>query len=67
MIERFGAAEIRQWARGLGVETFVGSSERVFPMDFKAGPCSSHWVHRLHGAGVNFHVRHRWRGFSERA
>ncbi|MBK8015394.1 MAG: TIGR03862 family flavoprotein [Betaproteobacteria bacterium] len=65
MIERFGAAEIRQWARGLGVETFVGSSERVFPVDFKAGPLLRHWVHRLHGAGVNFHVRHRWRGFSE--
>jgi uncharacterized flavoprotein (TIGR03862 family) len=62
-IERFGAADIRAWASGLGVETFVGSSGRVFPADFKAAPLLRAWVRRLRDAGVTFHVRHRWTGW----
>lgn len=59
----FGPVTLRQWVQGLGVETFVGSSGRVFPTDMKAAPLLRAWLHRLRQAGVRFHVRHRWLGF----
>ncbi|HWH84149.1 MAG TPA: TIGR03862 family flavoprotein [Burkholderiaceae bacterium] len=59
----FDPAALRAWARGLGIETFVGSSGRVFPVDLKAAPLLRAWLHRLRGAGVAFHMRHRWTGW----
>ncbi len=59
----FGADALRQWARGLGVDTYVGSSERVFPLDRKAAPLLRGWVRRLKDQGVRFHVLHRWQGW----
>jgi uncharacterized flavoprotein (TIGR03862 family) len=59
----FGADELRAWAHGLGVETFVGSSGRVFPAEMKAAPLLRAWLHRLRAAGVRFHMRHRWLGW----
>ena len=64
LLQRFGAAELRAWAKGLGVDTFVGSSGRVFPTDLKAAPLLRAWLHRLRGLGVRFHMRHRWLGFA---
>jgi uncharacterized flavoprotein (TIGR03862 family) len=61
----FGAAELREWARGLGVETRVGTSGRVFPIDLKAAPLLRGWVRRLREQGVHFHVQHRWAGWSD--
>lgn len=65
IVADFDPAAIRAWADGLGVETFIGSSGRVFPVDFKAAPLLRAWVHRLRAAGVRFHVRHRWTGWAE--
>ena len=59
----FGPDELRQWARGLGVETYVGSSDRVFPLDRKAAPLLRGWVRRLKEQGVRFHVLRRWEGW----
>ena len=61
----FDAAALRDWARGLGVDTFVGSSGRVFPTDMKAAPLLRRWVRRLHAEGVHFHMHHRWRGWAD--
>ncbi len=58
----FDADALRRWAAGLGVETFVGSSGRVFPIDLKAAPLLRGWVRRLREQGVRFHVQHRWCG-----
>jgi uncharacterized flavoprotein (TIGR03862 family) len=63
-LDGFDADALRDWALGLGVETFVGSSGRVFPTDLKAAPLLRGWVRRLREQGVRFHVLHRWRGFS---
>ena len=63
MLRRFGPDELRAWAQGLGVSTFVGSSGRVFPTDLKAAPLLRAWLHRLRAAGVAFHMRHRWIGW----
>jgi uncharacterized flavoprotein (TIGR03862 family) len=63
----FDATALREWAQSLGIETFVGSSGRVFPKDMKAAPLLRAWLHRLRhparGPGVQFHMRHRWIGW----
>jgi uncharacterized flavoprotein (TIGR03862 family) len=63
MLDVFGPEALRQWANDLGIETFVGSSQRVFPKEMKAAPLLRAWLHRLREAGVKFHVRHRWLGW----
>jgi uncharacterized flavoprotein (TIGR03862 family) len=64
-VRTFDADALRDWARGLGIETFVGSSGRVFPTDLKAAPLLRAWLHRLRSAGVRLHARHRWLGWDE--
>ena len=64
-LDAFDADALREWARGFGVETYVGTSGRVFPMDRKAAPLLRGWVRRLRDQGVRFHVQHRWLGWSE--
>ncbi|OOW68627.1 NAD(FAD)-utilizing dehydrogenase [Xanthomonas axonopodis pv. melhusii] len=64
-LQDFDADALRDWARELGVETYVGSSGRVFPMDRKAAPLLRGWVRRLKEQSVVFHVQHRWLGWSE--
>jgi uncharacterized flavoprotein (TIGR03862 family) len=64
-LAQFDAAAVRAWARGLGVETFVGSSGRVFPLDLKAAPLLRGWVRRLRASGVGFHMQHRWLGWDK--
>ncbi|MFZ3042466.1 MAG: TIGR03862 family flavoprotein [Thiobacillus sp.] len=63
LLEAFPPDELREWIHGLGIETFVGSSGRVFPADMKAAPLLRAWLHRLREAGVRFHVRHCWLGW----
>lgn len=62
-LREFDADGLREWARELGVETFVGSSGRVFPSDLKAAPLLRGWVRRLRAGGVSFHMHHRWQGW----
>ncbi|MDX5364632.1 MAG: TIGR03862 family flavoprotein [Pseudazoarcus pumilus] len=63
MLQDFGADALRVWAAGLGIETFVGTSGRVFPKEMKAAPLLRAWLQRLRAAGVQLHVRHRWAGW----
>lgn len=63
-LRSFDAPAIRDWADELGIETFVGSSGRVFPVNFKAAPLLRAWLHRLRVAGARIHVRHKWTGWS---
>jgi len=65
VLDAFGPAEIRNWAEGLGIETFVGSSGRVFPRAMKASPLLRAWLRRLETQGVKVLTRHRWMGFAE--
>ncbi|MFC5580660.1 TIGR03862 family flavoprotein [Rhodanobacter terrae] len=61
--EEFDADALRAWARGLGVDTFAGSSGRVFPVGLKAAPLLRAWLRRLRESGVTFHMHHRWLGW----
>ena len=70
LLQGLDATALRAWAVGLGIETFVGSSGRVFPKDMKAAPLLRAWLQRLRnpaapGVGVQFHMRHRWTGWGE--
>ncbi len=65
LLASFGPDALRTWARGLGINTFVGSSGRVFPKDLKAAPLLRAWLRRLRQTGVRFHMRHRWSGWNE--
>ena len=65
-IEAFPPAAVRAWCEGLGQDTFVGSSDRVFPKSFKTSPLLRAWLRRLGGAGVQFELRHHWAGWDER-
>ncbi len=61
----FGAPQVRHWAAQLGVDTFVGTSGRVFPTDMKAAPLLRAWLHDLRRMGVQFSMRHRWQGWAD--
>ncbi|ARU59282.1 HI0933 family flavoprotein [Oleiphilus messinensis] len=60
LFTRFGPEDLRNWSHELGIETFIGTSGRVFPHDMKAAPLLRAWLRRLRQQGTHFHVRHRW-------
>ncbi len=63
-LNAFTAKEVCDWAHGLGIETFTGTSGRIFPKGMKASPLLRAWLARLKGQGVQIHTRHRFTGFS---
>ena len=64
LLRGFGPEQLRLWAHGLGVETFVGTSGRVFPVGMKTASILRLWLARLRLAGVTFHPRHKWLGWN---
>lgn len=62
-LQAMDATALRDWAHQLGIDTFVGSSGRVFPQEMKAAPLLRAWLARLRASGVRFHMRHRWLGW----
>ena len=63
LLDAFGPEALRAWIHELGIETFVGTSGRVFPTEMKAAPLLRAWLHRLRQQGVHFRIRHRWQGW----
>lgn len=63
LLQDFDADALRAWIHGLGIDTFVGTSGRVFPTDMKAAPLLRAWLKRLRELGVQIHTRHRWLGW----
>lgn len=59
MLKAFGADQLREWVHSFGIETFVGTSGRVFPVGMKASPLLRAWIQRLTASGVTFHLRHK--------
>lgn len=64
-LNHFKPNDLLAWVKELGIETFIGSSGRVFPKEMKASPLLRAWLQRLQSNGVNFHMRHRWKGWQE--
>lgn len=65
VLRSFDADALCRWIHDLGIETFIGSSGRVFPTDMKAAPLLRAWLKRLRDSGVVIHTRHRWLGWDE--
>ncbi len=65
LLDAFSPNSLREWIHGLGIDTFVGSSGRVFPSDMKAAPLLRAWLKRLRESGVQLHTRQRWLGWDE--
>ena len=65
LLKSFGADQLRAWIHDLGIETFIGTSGRVFPKEMKAAPLLRAWLARLKKQGLNLHARHRWQGWTE--
>lgn len=63
-LDAFTPDDVRVWASGLGTETFIGTSGRVFPDVMKASPLLRAWLRRLEAQGVTLLTRHRWTGFT---
>ena len=59
----FDPDALRAWCAGLGQDTFVGSSGRVFPASLRATPLLRAWLARLRDLGVKLAPRHRWLGW----
>lgn len=64
LLDRFGPDALRNWLQELGIDTFIGTSGRVFPVDMKAAPLLRAWLHRLRLKGVEFYMRHQWTGWA---
>lgn len=59
----FPPQALRDWADGLGADSFVGTSGRVFPRAMKASPLLRAWLRRLDGLGVSLASGHHWTGW----
>ncbi len=64
-LDQFTSENLCEWIHQLGIETFVGTSGRVFPKEMKAAPLLRAWVHKLRGMGVGILTRHEWQGWTE--
>lgn len=58
-IEKWDAAWIQKWMQSLGIESYVGSSGRIFPVEMKAAPLLRAWLKHLVEQQVKFHYRHQ--------
>lgn len=65
MLAACDARWIQDWMQGLGIESYVGSSGRIFPVEMKAAPLLRAWLNRLKTLGVEFFYRHRWTGWQD--
>ena len=65
LLDAFGPNELRQWARALGVETYIGSSGRVFPKEMNAAPLLNAWLEKLQTSGLQIYTRHKWVGWGK--
>jgi uncharacterized flavoprotein (TIGR03862 family) len=63
-VNQFRPHSIREWVEDLGIDTFEGSSNRVFPKVMKASPLLRNWLRRLNHSGLKVHLNHKWLGFN---
>ena len=54
-VEKWDATWIQSWMHGLGIESYVGSSGRIFPVEMKAAPLLRAWLKQLAAQHVQFH------------
>jgi uncharacterized flavoprotein (TIGR03862 family) len=66
LLEDFSPKDLQKWCHDLGVETFIGSSGRVFPQTFKAADILKRWLDELKSHdNFHLHLRHKLVGISK--
>lgn len=63
-LRQFGRDELLTWCQRLGIETFIGSSGRIFPKGMKAAPLLRAWLNRLKEHQVEFNNNYFWQGWN---
>ena len=64
MIESFTPQDLRDWCEELGVETFVGTSGRVFPTTMSAAAMLKKWRDEINQTGLcEFKYSHKFKAF----
>ena len=63
-IKNFTPSMLREWTSKLGIETFEGSSNKVFPREMKASPLLRTWHNRLSKQSLKTHLNHKWKGWT---
>lgn len=66
-VESFNNQQVKSWVESMGIETFIGSSGRIFPIGMKAAPLLRSWLHYLKGLGLKLHTRCYWQGWQNGA
>lgn len=56
----FGPNEVRDWAKSHNMETFIGSSGKIFPIDMKGASLLRNWKADLIRKGVRIHTGWKW-------
>ncbi|OCX65788.1 NAD(FAD)-utilizing dehydrogenase [Thioclava sp. SK-1] len=64
LIAGFGPKQMQDFAADLEIETYVGSTGRVFPTGMKASPFLRAWTARLRNMQVDIRTRWRWTGLA---
>ena len=62
-LELFSPTDLRRWVESFEIETYVGSSQRVYPQGDSAAKLLLAWIERLKKQGVTFSLKHRWKEF----
>lgn len=64
LIQDYSPADLRDFCASIGVETFIGSSGRVFPKKLKAAQMLLNWVKELKShEDFSLYLKHRLVGF----
>jgi len=64
-VKAFDNHKVKNWVETQGIETFIGSSGRVFPTGMKAAPLLRSWLQRLKSMGLTLHTRYYWQGWQQ--
>ncbi len=60
LLERFSPRDLREWFGQLGVETFLGTSGRVFPRNIRTPMVLELWLERLDALGCDLQIGRRF-------
>ncbi len=66
IVSNFDAEAVTQWMSELGIETFTGTTGRVFPKMMKASLLLRAWLKRLGSSGVTLYTKHNWQGWDDK-
>lgn len=65
-LRSFNNIDLQNWLKRIGIETYVGSSKRVFPVkEIKPIQVLNAILNELKNKNVQFKMKHEWRGWND--